>query len=145
VTITVDGRREKVAVTDAIALQMTKQALAGHIGAGREVMKLAAQQAEIEARRTPRKPQVNQIAFVAIDPEHCSASLEVLGVVANINGRYKIEPWVIEAAMARDPKIEKSLTPSDYQLLRNSTRKPDDKEGDPGRPLYGWGGGEEVC
>ncbi len=137
VTITVDGKREKVAVTDAIALQMTKQALAGNVGAGREVMRLAAQQAEIEARRRPPEAQVTQFSWVIIDPKDCSPGLELLGVVANIGGHYKIEPWVIEAAMARDPGLERRLKQEDRQLIHNYTRKPGDKEGDPGRPVGG--------
>lgn len=135
VTITVDGKREKVPVTDAVALQMMKQALAGHIGAGREVMKLAAQHAEAEAASRPRRTKVTQIGFVMIDPKDCSPGLERLGVVANINGQYKIEPWVIEAALARDPRLAGQLTSSDNQLIRNYTRKPEDIADDPGKPM----------
>lgn len=135
VTITVDGKREKVAVTDAIALQMTKQALAGNVGAGREVMRLAAQQAEFEARRNAMKPQVTQVSWVVIDPKDCSPGLEKLGVVVNIAGQYKIEPWVIEAALARDPGLERRLKQDDRQMIQNYTRMPGDKEGDPGRSV----------
>lgn len=138
VTIVVDGQRQRVPVTDAVALQMTKQALSGHVPAGREIMRLAAQEADLQARLNPsgRNP-VSKVAFVIIDPKNCSPALEKLGVVANINGQIKMEPWVVEAARARLPNLK--LTAADEALIRNYTRQPEDKVGDPGRPIEGPG------
>ncbi len=137
VSIVIDGRRERVGVTDAIALQMTKQALAGHVGAGKEIMRLAAQEAEIRAKAKPiTRKGPSKIQIVVIDPKDCSPGLERLGVVVNINGQLKIEPWVLEAAYARNPRLASQLSDEDRRLIANYTRKAEDKVGDPGRPMF---------
>lgn len=138
VTIVVDGQRQRVPVTDAVALQMTKQALSGHVPAGREIMRLAAQEADFQARLNPggRAP-LSKISVVVIDPKDCRPALEKLGVVANIGGQIKMEPWVVEAARARQPNLR--LSAADELLIRNYTRQPEDKVGDPGTPIEGLG------
>ena len=59
----------------------------------------------------------------AIDPQDCNPALRKLGAIVEVDGRYKIAPWVIEAGMMRKPKLDSS----DDILIKNSTLKPGDK------------------
>jgi len=132
VSISVDGRRESVDLTEAVALQMSRQALAGNVPAARELFKIAQQQKDLEAAVEARKSKpVSKIKVVLIDPKSCNAALEALGVITNVGGQFKMEPWVVEAARARGP----SLKQSDEVLITNSTRRPGEYREDPGEPL----------
>jgi len=132
VSIAIDGRRESVDLTEAVALQLSRQALAGNVPAARELFKIAQQQKDIEAAIEASKPKpISKIRVVLIDPKHCDVALEKLGVITNVGGQYKMEPWVVEAARARGP----ILKPDDEALIRNSTRRPGEYEDDPGTPM----------
>ena len=135
VSITVDGKRQSVELTEAVALQMSRQALAGNVPAARELFRIAQQQKDLEAAIEASRPEpITEVRFVIIDPKTCDAALQALGVITNVGGQLKIEPWVVEAARARGPVIKSS----DEALIHNSTRKPGEHEVDPGRPVEGW-------
>ena len=50
-------------------------------------------------------------------------ALEVLGIVSIVGGRYKIQPWAVEAAKARSGQVH----PLDAALVADNTVKPDDE------------------
>ena len=58
-----------------------------------------------------------------IDPKDCNPALDALGVIIPVGERHKIAPWVVEAAMARKPKLDTS----DSALIINSTLRPGEK------------------
>lgn len=121
VMATVDGQRQKVPITEALVLQLAQKALAGDHRASREILRIADQ---VEAARPkPEEDQTMVIIRWAIDPEDCNPALQKLGAIVEVDGRYKIAPWVVEAGMARMPRLE----PSDDIMIRNSTLKPGDK------------------
>lgn len=135
VSISVDGKRQSVELTEAVALQMSRQALAGNVPAARELFRIAQQQKDIEAAVEARRPQtVSEIRRVIIDPKSCNRALETLGLITNVGGEFKIEQWVVEAARARGAKLDSS----DEALISNSIRKPGEREEDPGNPVDGW-------
>lgn len=132
VSITVDGKRQSVELTEAVALQMSRQALAGNVPAARELFRIAQQQRDLEASLATPDPGPDSVIRIAfISPGDCNAALQALGVITNVGGQLKIEPWVVQAAMARG----KEVGPSDEILITNSTRRPGEREPDPGMPI----------
>ncbi len=121
VMATVDGQRRKVPLTEALVLQLAQRALAGDIKSTRELLRIADQVAATRQVAAPKGPLV--ITRKIIDPKDCNPALDALGVIIPVGERYKIAPWVVEAAMARHPKLEKS----DPILISNSTLKPGER------------------
>lgn len=120
VTVTVDGKRQKLPITEALMLQLTQKALAGDSKAIRDVLKIS-DQAALSPDPKDRAPLV--ILHNVIDPKDCNPALDALGVIIPVGERYKIAPWVVDAAMARSPRLGKS----DPILIANSTLKPGEK------------------
>lgn len=121
VTATVDGERRRVPLTEALVLQLAQKALGGDHRASREMLRIADQIAAAKPQAEDDKTMV--IVRWAIDPQDCNPALRKLGAIVEVDGRYKIAPWVVEAGMARKPK----LGPSDDILIQNSTLRPGDK------------------
>lgn len=121
VTVTVDGKRQKVPITEALMLQLTQKALAGDSKAIRDALKISDQAAAASPDLKDRAPLV--ILRRMIDPKDCNPALAALGVIIPVGERYKIAPWVVDAAMARSPR----LGTSDPILIANSTLKPGEK------------------
>jgi len=121
VMATVDGQRRKVPLTEALVLQLAQRAMAGDIKSIRELLRIADQVAS--ARPAPGRKGPLVIMRKVIDPIDCNPALDALGVIVPVGERYKIAPWVVEAAMARKPKLEKS----DPILISNSTLKTGEK------------------
>lgn len=106
VAVTVDGRRRKVPITEALVLQLGQRALAQDAGASRDFLKIANQvaQARADAESNTHVTNVEIVRFS--QPGDCNRALEVLGVMSIVDGHYKIHPWVIEAARARGLKLD---------------------------------------
>lgn len=121
VTATVDGERRRVPLTEALVLQMAQKALGGDHRSSRELLRIADQIAA--AKPQPEEDKTTVIVRWAIDPQDCNPALRKLGAIVEVDGRYKIAPWVVEAGMARKPKLESS----DDILIKNSTLKPGDR------------------
>ena len=119
VMATVDGRRRKVPLTEALVLQLAQRALAGDIAASREILKIAHQAPEEVPAETNAREKLTVLIRRFIDPRDCNPALEKLGAISGVDGGYKIEPWLVEAALARNP----SLTSEDRILIGNSTRR----------------------
>ena len=121
VTATVDGERRKVPLTEALVLQLAQKALAGDVRSIREVLKIADQ----VAAASPVKPEGKRLVIERriIDPKDCNPALDLLGIVVPVDGRYRVAPWAVEAAMARKPRLKDS----DRVLISNSTLRPGEK------------------
>jgi hypothetical protein len=121
VTVTVDGERLKVPLTEALVLQLVQKAAAGDARSIREVLKIADQM----AAASPVKPEGKRLVIERriIDPKDCNPALDLLGIVVPVDGRYRVAPWAVEAAMARKPR----LSEADRVLISNSTLKPGEK------------------
>lgn len=121
VMATVDGQRRKVPLTEALVLQLAQRAMAGDIKSTRELLKIADQ--VTAARPDPGRKGPLVITTRFIDPKDCNPALDALGVIIPVGEQYKIAPWVVEAAMARKPKLDQS----DRALISNSTLRPGEK------------------
>jgi len=121
VMATVDGERRKVPLTEALVLQLAQRALAGDMKSIRELLRISDQVAA--ARPAPGRKGPLVIMRRIVDPKDCNPALDALGVIVPVGERYRIAPWVVEAAMARRPKLDAS----DTALISNSTLWPDEK------------------
>jgi hypothetical protein len=115
VTATVDGERRKVPLTEALVLQLAQKALAGDVRSIREVLKIADQVAAASPAKSEGKRLV--IERRIITPNDCNPALDLLGIVVPVDGRYRVAPRAVEAAMARKPP----LSEGDRVLINNAT------------------------
>ena len=125
VAMTVDGKRTIVPVTEALMMQLMKQALAGDAPSRRDFFKIVDQASQARAQQENKAGVTTVVIRRFTEPKGFSGALEALGVVAQVgeSGELKIQPWVVEAAMTRGPK----LSEVDKALVGNSTIKPDDE------------------
>ena len=127
VMATENGRKRAVPLTEALLLQLVQRALRGDHRASREVIQIASHLNMGVTDAPEEKPPGIVVSFV--DPAGCNPALEALGLITQVDGRYKIAPWAVDAAMARAPR----LTPGDADLIRSSTHQPHEARGQ--RPL----------
>ncbi|MCA3752031.1 MAG: hypothetical protein IM658_00120 [Phenylobacterium sp.] len=121
VTVTVDGERRKVPLTEALVLQLVQKAAAGDARSIREILKIADQ----VAAASPARPEGKRLVIERriISPKDCNPALDLLGIVVPVGEEYKVAPWAVEAAMARKPRLKEM----DRVLISNSTLKPGEK------------------
>lgn len=123
VKVAVDGKPGKVPVLEAVVMQITQRALTGDLAAVREILRLAERQGSTKASGgvTGAAGPVD-VAISFFNPAHCNEALMRLGIIAEADGRLRIMPWAVEAAMARNPV----LTDADLSLISNSTLESED-------------------
>lgn len=123
VLVTVDGERRKVPLTEALVLQLAQRALGGDAVASRDFLKIADQMSKAVASEVakPRGVDIRLMQFG--EPTGCDGALHVLDIVAIVKGQFKIQPWVLAAALARNPM----LSASDDELVAEFTVKDGDE------------------
>lgn len=128
VPITIDGKRRKVPVTEAIVTQLVHKALGGDAAARRDFLKIADQAAQARAAEAATEKKSGGLTVLLTrfgDPEGCTGALELLGATVEVgdgSGQLKIQPWVVEAAAARGLK----LTAEEEELVKSFTVTPED-------------------
>ena len=109
VVVTVDGRRQKVPITEALVMQLGQRALAQDAGASRDFLKIANSVAQARAAEEETRPQEFKVILKQFgEPTGCNGALEVLGVLSIVKGHYKVHAWVVEAARARGVKLDQA-------------------------------------
>ena len=125
VTVTVDGKRCTVPVTEALVLQLAQRGLAGDAAASRDFLKIANQVAQARAEKETKEGGWDVTIRRFGEPKGCNGALEVLGVILEVgdgSGYLKVQPWVIDAALARGLR----LSEADRDLVAEFTVKDDD-------------------
>ena len=124
VTIRENGRERRVTAAEAFLLQLTKLGPDGDSAAAR-----AAIDAIGDIRGTyPSVPDGPlEIVWCIVDPGSVSSAVERLRIGTKLDGyretaRMLLEPWIIEAALARFG--EKQLTPKEQEIVLKATRTP---------------------
>jgi hypothetical protein len=108
ITMTIDGVRRRVPITEAMVTQMAQRALAGDPGATRDFLKIAGQAAAARAEDDAKPVGQTVIIKRFGPPKGCDGALELLGVVVDVDDQLKIQPWVVEAARARGLKLSET-------------------------------------
>jgi len=125
VTVREDGVGRRVTAAEAFLLQITRQGLAGDSAAARAAM------AAIEEARgvRPDRPgdQPFTIVTVVVAPGSVNSALDPLRMATKLDryrnsARMALEPWVVEAALAR--LGDSRLTLDEQRTVVQATRTP---------------------
>jgi Family of unknown function (DUF5681) len=123
VIIRENGRQRRVTAAEAFILQLTKRGLDGDSAAARAA--IAALGAIPDTDLSGPYPLV--IVRSIVDPGSVSAAVECLRIGTKLDryretARIMLEPWIVEAALARFG--EKQLTPQEQEIVLKATRTP---------------------
>lgn len=125
VTIREDGAERQVTAAEAFLLQITKRGLEGDSAAARAAM------AAIEEARTTRLEKLDQtitvITISAVAPGSVNSALVPLRMARKLNrhhatARIALEPWLVEAAIAR--LGDRRLSAEEQEKVMRATRTP---------------------
>jgi Family of unknown function (DUF5681) len=124
VIIRENGRERRVTAAEAFLLQLTKRGLDGDIAAAR-----AALAAIGDIRRTDGSVSygLTEIVRSIVSPGSVNKAVECLRICTKLDrfretARMLLEPWIVEAALARI--AEKQLTPKEQEVVLRATRTP---------------------
>ena len=124
VTIRENGRERRVTAAEAFLLQLTKLGLDGDSAAGRAAI---AALGDIRGTDPSDPDPIEMIVISIVDPGSVSAAVECLRIGTKLDryretARMLLEPWIVEAALARFG--EKQLTPQEQEVVLKATRTP---------------------
>jgi hypothetical protein len=125
VTMTVEGKRRRVPVTEALLMQLLQGALAGDAPARRDFLRIADQVPQARAEKETKEGGQTVVIRRFGEPTGCNGALAVLEVITEVgggSGTLKVQPWVIEAALARGLR----LSEADQTLVEEFTVKSED-------------------
>lgn len=127
--------RGRASVLDAVIVKMGERALAGDGVAARELVRMAraeAKEARAEAREAALAedaPPPVTVEFCFVRPTLVERAMIMLGAAAEgppevrhdgseARGDPLLEPWIVDAALARDPDLAGRLTEWDWCQIR---------------------------
>jgi hypothetical protein len=124
VTIRENGRERRVTAAEAFLLQLTKRGLEGDSSAARA--SLGAIEAA-RARRGPTNP-IDGIRIVLFS-RTIGRAMRTLGLAVKLHPlneskvRWELQPWIVEAALARFG--DRQLSPEEQRVVVGATRTPE--------------------
>lgn len=123
VTVREDGASRRVTAAEAFLLQLTKRALEGDGTAARKSLAMIEQAREWH---NTADGQIEAIVRVIVTPGSVTSALEPLRMARKLDphretARMAIEPWLVEAALARLPG---RLSAAEQRTIVNATRAP---------------------
>jgi hypothetical protein len=123
VIIRENGRERRVTAAEAFLLQLTKLGLDGDTAAARAAIAAMGDIPETDLSG----PYVLEIINSIVDPGSDSSAVECLRIGTKLDryretARMMLEPWIVEAALARFG--EKQLTSQEQEIVLKATRTP---------------------
>jgi len=124
VSIRENGRERRVTAAEAFLLQLTKLGLDGDSAAGRAAI---AALGDIRGTDPSDPDPIEMIVRHIVAPGSVSSAVERLRIGTKLDryretARMLLEPWIVEAALARFG--EKQLTPEEQEIVLKATRTP---------------------
>jgi hypothetical protein len=124
VTIREDGEHRRVEAAEAFLLRLTKSGLAGDASAIRTALPAfeTARMAQVEEEDGPQR-----IVIVPVSPETANSELRALRMAVKLDrfrrtARMRLEPWLVEAALAR--LGDRRLSETEQAIVWGATRAP---------------------
>lgn len=119
------GSERRVTAAEAFLLHITKRGMEGDSASARA--SLAAIE-EARARRPFDEPKKYVIVWRTVSPGSVGCALDALGMAHKQNrhseeARYKLNPWIIEAALARFGSRQLSI--EEQRIILDATRSPE--------------------
>jgi hypothetical protein len=131
-TVVQEGRPREVSVDEALQHKTYLDALAGSRPARRQVLKMIAAREKAMTKAAPEQPQY-VFGEISEDPVNADAALLILGIAGRdprregptASGRewLLLEPWAVEAALAR--RTARRLRKQDLDTAQRCTRAAD--------------------
>ena len=124
VTIREEGTERQVTAAEAFYLQMLKRGLEGNTAAARAAIAAIGQ---VKERQDAEEPLIVTIVRFDVDPGSVTPALEPLRMARKLDpyrdtARVALEPWIVEAALARLGK--KRLSLDEQKVIVKATRTP---------------------
>ena len=124
VIIRENGRERRVTAAEAFLLQLTKRGLDGDSAAARAAI---AAIGDIRGTHPSAPDGPLEIVDCIVDPGSVSSAVDCLRIDTKLDryretARILLEPWIVEAALARFD--EKQLTPEEQEIVLKATRTP---------------------
>jgi hypothetical protein len=124
VIIRENGRERRVTAAQAFILQLTKRGLDGDSAAARAAI---AAIGDIRGTHPSAPDPIKMIVISIVAPGSVSSAVERLRIGTKLDryretARILLEPWIVEAALARFG--EKQLTPEEQEIVLKATRTP---------------------
>jgi hypothetical protein len=124
VIIRENGRERRVTAAEAFLLQLTKLGLDGDSAAARAAIAAIGDIRDNDLS-VPYRPL--EIVWCCVSPGSVSTAVECLRIGTKLDryretARILLEPWIVEAALARFG--EKQLTPQEQEVVLKATRTP---------------------
>lgn len=124
VTVREDGRERRVTAAEAFLLHLTKRGLEGDSSAAQASL------AAIDSARTAcgrDAPAIMSIVTHYVSPGSVGTALDALGMAVKRSrhspeGRYELQPWLVQAALAR--LGARKLTMEEQEVVLRATRSP---------------------
>jgi hypothetical protein len=118
-----NGRERRVTAAEAFILHLTKLGLEGDSAAARAAIAALADRPDTDLLDSHLFVIVRSI----VDPGSVSSAVECLRIGTKLDcyretARILLEPWIVEAALARFG--EKQLTPQEQEVVLKATRTP---------------------
>lgn len=126
VTVREDGRERRLTAAEAFLLHITKRGLEGDGAAARSAM--AAIEEARARQRGPEEDQITVIVWKPITPGSVNCALEPLRMARKYEryneerARMMLEPWIVEAALARFGS--RRLSHAEQETVVQATRTP---------------------
>jgi hypothetical protein len=123
VTIRESGTERRVTAAEAFLLQLTKRGLEGDSAAARASLAVIEQAGQ---RHGTGQSKVSALTIEFVEPGSVTLAMVPLRMARKLD-RYRdtvrvvLEPWLVEAALARLPQI---LNPVDQRIIVKATRTP---------------------
>jgi len=123
VIIRENGRQRRVTAAEAFLLQLTKLGLDGDSAATRAAIAALGDKRDTDLAG----PYPFNMIISFVDPGSVSIAVECLRMGTKLDryretARMMLEPWIVEAALARFG--EKQLTPQEQKIVLKATRTP---------------------
>jgi hypothetical protein len=125
VTVTESGQTKRITAAEAFLLKMMKDALGGDGAAMRDM--LTSLEANKSANPAPEVDAITEIVFSFVRPGSVTSALEHLRMGKKLDrfrdtARVLLEPWIVEAALAR--LGDQRLSVEDQRTVMAATRTP---------------------
>jgi hypothetical protein len=125
VTVTESGQTKRITAAEAFLLKMMKDALGGDGAAMRDM--LTTIEAAKPSRAAPDAAAIKQLVFSVVKPGSVAGALQHLRMGKKLcaftdRARVLLEPWIVEAALAR--RGDEPLSVEEQRTVMAATRTP---------------------
>ena len=119
------GSERRVTAAEAFLLHITKRGMEGDSASARASLTAIE---DARARRRFDRPERLEIVWKSVSPGSVGCAIDALGLAHKLNrhseeARYKLKPWIVEAALERFGS--RRLSVEEQRIIFDATRSPE--------------------